>query len=174
MELDLLYVGIVYFGFRRSQSFKNPDRAVLRRLADACGANDLADFFQPAMRMRMARLMFMRVLVGVAVPVRVGVGIRRAMAMLVIVAARLLLRMGMAMFCGFRFLFPELFPRQLFFTGGDHIKLGGTDAAAVHAGNFQTRVHAQGGYGLGEDLRRNSGVKQGAQKHIAADTGKAL
>src|SRR5229473_396783 len=120
--------------------------------------------------------MLMRVLVGVAVPVRVGVRIRRAMAMrvFVIVTAGMLVRMRMAMFRWFRFLFPELFPRQLFFTGGDHIKLGGTDAASVNAGNFQTRVHAQGGYGLGEDLRRNSGVEQGAQKHIAADTGKAL
>ena len=118
--------------------------------------------------------MLMRVIVGVAVPVRVGVGIRRAMAMLVIVDVRLLLRMGMAMFCGFRFLFPELFPRQLFFTGGDHIKLGGTDAASVNAGNFQPGVHAQCCNSLGEDLRRNSGVDEGAQKHVAADSGKAL
>jgi hypothetical protein len=72
------------------------------------------------------------------------------------------------------FFFPELFPRQLFFAGGNHIQLGGADAAAVDAGDFQPRVHAQGGNRPGKDLRRNSGVQQGAQKHIAADTGKAF
>ena len=78
------------------------------------------------------------------------------------------------MFMGSRFFFPELFPRQLFFAGGDYIKLGGADAAAIDTRDFQPRVHAQGCNRPGEDLGRNSGVEQGAQKHIAADTGKAL
>jgi len=73
-----------------------------------------------------------------------------------------------------RLLFPEFFPGQLFFTGGDHIQLGGADAAAVHPGNLQAGVDAQGRDRPGEYLRRNSGVQQGAQEHIAADSGKAF
>ena len=70
--------------------------------------------------------------------------------------------------------FPELFSWQLFFAGGDHIEFGSADAAAVDAGDFQPGIHAQCFDGPGEDLRRNSGVQQGAQKHVAADPGKAF
>ena len=52
MKMDFLNVGIVNFGFRRAQGFKDPDCPIFCRLADACGLNDLADFFQPAMRVR--------------------------------------------------------------------------------------------------------------------------
>jgi hypothetical protein len=70
--------------------------------------------------------------------------------------------------------FPELFPRQLFFSGGNYIKLGSADAAAVNARNIQPRIHAQGFHRPRKDFRRNSGVQQSAKKHVAADAGKAL
>ena len=110
----------------------------------------------------------MGVIVVVRMPVRI-VFMVMGMAMLVIV----LMRLGIRMRC-FRFLRPEFFPRQLLFAGSDHVELGCTDAAAVHARNLQARIHAQGFDGAGKDLRRNSGVQQGAQEHIAADSGKAF
>ena len=69
---------------------------------------------------------------------------------------------------------PELFPRQLFLTGGDHVNLGRADAAAIDARDFQARIHAQRLHGAGEDLWRNSGIDQRAKKHIAADPGEAF
>jgi hypothetical protein len=66
------------------------------------------------------------------------------------------------------------FSRQLFFAGGDHIQLGRADAAAVHAGDFQPCVHAQGFDRPGKHFRRNSSIQQGAKKHVAADPGKAF
>jgi len=69
---------------------------------------------------------------------------------------------------------PELLPRQFLFTGGNHVELRGADPTAVNSGNFQPRIHAQGFHRPGKDLGRNSGVKQGAKEHVAADPGKAL
>src|ERR1700719_4342862 len=106
------------------------------------------------MRVGVIRCMLVLVLMvmGMAVPVRVGVRIRRAMAMrvFVIVTVGMLARMRMAMFCRFRFLLPEFFPRKFFLAGGNHIKLGGADAAAIDAGNFQPGVNAQGCNGPGK------------------------
>ncbi len=50
MEMDLLDIAVVNFGFRRSQGFKDPDGAIFGGLADVCLGDNLADFFQAAMR----------------------------------------------------------------------------------------------------------------------------
>src|SRR5215813_2661066 len=71
-------------------------------------------------------------------------------------------------------LLPEFFAWQLFLSGNDHVNFGRTDAAAVHTGDFQMRVDAQSLDGLLQQVRRNSGVHQRAQKHIAADPGEAF
>ena len=76
MEMDFLDVGIVNFGFRRSQGLKDLYRPIFRRLADARCLNDLSDFFQPAMRVGMSWMMF--VFVRMAVFVRLAVLIRMA------------------------------------------------------------------------------------------------
>src|SRR5689334_14754165 len=119
----------------------------------------------------------------VPVCMRIAMVMRVISPMRMIVRVSRVVRMGMCMAMVFmlvavrrcfRFLFPELFARQLFFTGGDHVQLGSTDAAAVYAGYFQAGIHAQGLHCPGKELRGNSGVQQGAQKHIAADTGEAL
>ena len=69
---------------------------------------------------------------------------------------------------------PELFAGKLFLASGNHVKLRSADAAAVDAGNLQACIYAQGFHRPGKDLGRNSGVKQGAKEHVAADPGKAL
>ena len=77
MKMNFLNVGIVNFSFRRSQCFKDPDCPIFCLLADACGLNDLANFFQPAMSVRVLRSMFMllamRMLVAVLVRMAVVV-----------------------------------------------------------------------------------------------------
>src|SRR3954468_16226326 len=141
------------------------------------------DFMRVIVRKR-GRLRSMRV--GMAVRVAMLERSFRAMAMrmLMIVAMGAVgvrMRVRLRRFCGAECWlltaecsFPELFPRQLFFSGGDHIEFCSADAAAVNAGNFQPSVHPQGLHRPGKDLGRNSGVQQGAKKHVAADPGKAL
>ena len=73
-----------------------------------------------------------------------------------------------------RFLRPEFLARQFFLSRGDHVNLGRADAAAVHAGNLQPGVHAQGLHRADKKFRRNSGVHQGAKKHVATDPGEAF
>src|SRR5215472_7276200 len=85
---------------------------------------------------------------GVLMSVRVGVYV------LVVVGVRVSLRLA--------FLGPKFLARQLFFAGSDHVDLGGADAAAIDPRNLQTRIYAQGLDRAGEELGRNSGVKQGA------------
>src|SRR5256885_12121569 len=60
VEMDLLDVSVVNLGFRHSQGFKDLYSPIFRRLADARGMDDLADFLQPAMGV--LRSMCMRVL----------------------------------------------------------------------------------------------------------------
>jgi hypothetical protein len=50
-----------------------------------------------------------------------------------------LMRMGLR-----SLLLPEGLPGQLLFSGRDHVYLHSADAAALDAGDFQSRVHAQG------------------------------
>ena len=65
--MDLFDVRIVNFGFRRTQGFKDFYRPIFRRLADASGMDDLADFFQSAMGVLMARMTIVLVRVAVFV-----------------------------------------------------------------------------------------------------------
>src|SRR5215813_10596206 len=73
-----------------------------------------------------------------------------------------------------RLFLPKFFPWQLFLSGNDHINFGRADAATVHAGDFQARVYGESFDGLLQQLRRNSGVHQRAEKHVAADPGETF
>jgi hypothetical protein len=55
-----------------------------------------------------------------------------------------------------------------------HVHLGRRQSAAHHRACFQARAHAQRGCRLRHSLKRDTGIDQRAQQHIAADAGKAL
>jgi hypothetical protein len=55
-----------------------------------------------------------------------------------------------------------------------HIHFGRRESAAHHLACFQPRAHAQRGRRLRHQVKRNAGIDQCAQQHIAADAGKAL
>jgi hypothetical protein len=77
--------------------------------------------------------------------------------------------------CGRRILFrPELFPRQIFFVVHPHIGLGRRNSAAHDSRNLQPRAYAQRRHGIFQHLRRNSGIDERAQEHVAAYAGKTL
>src|SRR6185437_7680882 len=106
-------------------------------------------------------------LVSMVVPVRVGVTV----AMFMRVSVRAFMATGMRMHSLLR---PEFFSRQVLFPAVDDIHLGGADSAPVHAPDLKMRIQPKSINGPHKDLGRNSGVHQRAQKHIAADPGKAL
>ena len=98
------------------------------------------------------------------------------MGMIVMMMFGIMMLMAMLVFVLMRGLLfaPEFLAGEFFLPGNDHVNLGRADAAAVDAGDLQTRVHAQGLHCAREQLGRNSGVDQGAEKHVAADPGKTF
>src|SRR6185369_6899291 len=82
MEMDLLNVSVMDFGFCRAQSFKDLDGPIFCRLADARSLNDLADFFQSAMRVGVLRSVFMLVTMAMLMRMAVLVGVAVVMPML--------------------------------------------------------------------------------------------
>jgi len=169
MELDLLYVGIVYLASAAPRASKSY-RAAFARLA-MLASRMICDSLSARMRMaEMARFDVHACAVEWLCPCG-GVGsVRHGHAR----DCGCALALRMAWLCSAAFdSFSQTLPRQLFFTGGDHIKLWWTDAAAVHAGNFQTRVHAQGGYVWVKTSDGTPASSRAPRKHIAADTGKS-
>jgi hypothetical protein len=69
---------------------------------------------------------------------------------------------------------PEFLTRQVFLAVHHDIEFGGGDARPIHARKLQRCSDVQVGNGLLEKLEGNSGVEQGAQKHVAANTGEAI
>src|SRR5215471_9008739 len=65
-------------------------------------------------------------------------------------------------------LFPVLLARHILLAADDHIKLCRGNAATIDARNLQRGSDVQVGDGLLEESKRNSGVEQGAEKHVAA------
>jgi hypothetical protein len=152
-------------------------------------SNDLADFFQPSMRMGMVvlviplvgvamrriRTVLMRMGVTMRFSMRMGVPVSMRMSVRLLVAAWIYMKMLVLTFLrSARLLRPKLLARQLLFSSGDHIHLGRANAAPVHAGDLEPRVHPESLDRLAEELRRNSGVDQRAEKHVAADPGEAF
>src|SRR5579871_3408035 len=69
MEVNFFNIGIVDLGLRRSQHFKDPGRSPFGSPCDCSSANNLPDFLQPAMTVRMRVVMLMAMLM----PMRVAV-----------------------------------------------------------------------------------------------------
>jgi len=98
------------------------------------------------------------------------------MSMWMVVVMRLSIANARVMMLGLACLLlaPKLFPRKLFFTGHNDVNFGGADAATVYTGDLQARVYAQSFHGSTKQLRRNSGIDQRTEEHVAADSGEAF
>ena len=55
-----------------------------------------------------------------------------------------------------------------------HMHLGAGDSAAVYGFDFQACVEIECSRCIVQNLRRNAGVKQRSEKHVAGDAGKAI
>ncbi len=66
------------------------------------------------------------------------------------------------------------FPGSIFFSVDDHVNLGGADAATIYFRDFQRCADVQGGNRFFEDFGRDSGVDQGGEEHVAADSREAV
>ena len=69
---------------------------------------------------------------------------------------------------------PEFLARHVFLAVYHDVELGCRDAAAIDARVLQVGPDVESGDGLLEELERNSGVEQRAQKHVAADSREAF
>jgi hypothetical protein len=56
----------------------------------------------------------------------------------------------------------------------EDVDLGCRDAAAIDLLNLQRGSDVEGGGGLPEDFKGDAGVDQGAEKHVACDSGEAI
>ena len=70
-------------------------------------------------------------------------------------------------------LFPEGFPREIFFSVGVDVDLGCGNSATHHTGNLQPRAEIESGDCVLEERRGHSCIHS-AQKHVATDAGKTV
>jgi hypothetical protein len=92
------------------------------------------------------------------------------------VLRRMLMSMIVPVFMFLRstLLLEENLARQFLLPVDENIHFGRSDSAAIHSRNFQPRSDIQSCGSIFQELRRNSSVHQRAQKHVAADAGKAV
>ena len=100
------------------------------------------------------------------------------MRMLMIVMVRVAVRMdlsgSMLMIFVRMELRPILFPRQILLAFHPNVDFGRRNPAARHPRNLELCSLSQPCRPLLQHFGRHSGIHQGAQKHIAANPGKAL
>jgi hypothetical protein len=164
---------IVDLGFRGAQGFEHRCRRTFRFLADGCLADDCENLFQPA-------AMFKLMLMWRGSPRPEGLTTGLAVIVffqfdrLVLMIVALVVPMAMFMIPGMVLLRPKYFSRQLHFAVNVDVQLGSHDAATADPRNLKSRSNIQRRDCILEQLRRNSGIQQGAQKHVAANAGKAV
>ena len=56
----------------------------------------------------------------------------------------------------------------------EHVYLDGADAAAVDGVNLKLSTDGEGRGGLPQQVRRDAGIEERAEQHVAADAGKAF
>ncbi len=69
---------------------------------------------------------------------------------------------------------PIFFPRKILLAVHPDVNLGRGNAAADDARNLQTRAYVQRRHSIFQHSRRNSGIDEGAQEHVAAHPGKTF
>jgi len=135
VEMNLLDVGIVDFGFGFTEHLEDAERRCFcvlryRRLAD-----DIANLAQSAMRMRVR--LIVRVLVIMLVFMAVRMRVHRAIGVAVLMDMPTLLR-------------PVLIARHILLAMDDDINFGCGHAIAQDARDLEFRSDVQGAHGSGE------------------------
>jgi len=106
------------------------------------------------------------------------VGMRVLVLVVMLVSMSLFRRMSMLMpvlvIVRFIMLVEELFPGQILLAVDNHIDLGRGDSVAVHATDIQRGSDVQAANRFQQQLRRDPGRDERAQKHVAADPRKAV
>src|SRR5919109_2204013 len=82
--------------------------------------------------------------------------------------------MPVLMFVLVTFLFPIDFSWQFLLPMHQHVDLCCRNSAAIHARDFQLCADIECRYRFLEYLRRDTGIEQRTQKHVAADSRKAI
>ena len=154
MEVNRLDGYIVNAGLCLSQEFKGANRQLARWGRKIGFANDFPDGGQ---RSSVSMIVFLRL------PDSMRVTMLMSVSMFVIV----LMRMRMAMFSRIRDCFGANSIDQ-------HFNPGGGDAAAIHTSGAQFGADIQSRNRALQKLKRNAGMDERAQQHVAADSGKAL
>src|ERR1700733_7941027 len=70
--------------------------------------------------------------------------------------------------------FPILLPRQIFLPLHPHIHLSRRNSTPHHPRNLQLRPHSERRHSLLQHARRNPGIHNRAEKHVAAHAGKTF
>jgi hypothetical protein len=164
VKLDGLHILVMDLCFHFTERLENRCCRLFGGIRYRGLPNNLADLFQPAVRMLMPVrvLMSVAVLMGVAVLMVVLMSMFERMSMLVLMIV---------------LIFPllqELFPGQIFLAIDQHVNLGRGDSVAVHVTDVQRGSDVQAANRFQQQLCRNSGRDERAQKHVAADPRKAI
>jgi hypothetical protein len=178
VEVDVVDGDVVDLRFGVAKQFEREDGRLLDRRVERRGLDQSADDGQrTSVGVRMVvRMRF----VGVRGGIRVGmivimiVDVVMIMRVAVVVAGLVLVlglrmpgkRLGVLLLLGYR-LVGEV-------TIHEDVDLGAGDAASVDLLHLQACAEVECGGGVVEHLRRDSGIDQGPEEHIARDPGEAV
>jgi hypothetical protein len=201
MKMNVLEVDIVNLGFGCTEGKKNLSGDLFDAVTERRGSDDAKDLAEMAavrvtvivrritmrmfralvrmiVRMRvfgrglMGMTMLMLVRVGVAVSIRLNWFARLATSHWPLTT--LLVTPNPWPLIPAFLLLPKFLARHVFLAVHDDVELGSRDASAIDARDLQRGPDVEVGDGLLQDRKRNSGVEQGAKKHVATDSGEAV
>src|ERR1700722_3692164 len=162
VKVDIFNRSIVDLSLSRSQSLEDRNSRRLRALADRSPVNDRPNFFQSP-RVRMLMWVW---------PTRRFSFVLRMLMMLMLM---LMVDVGMLMFMGvFRLSPSKLLPRQILLPIHPDVDLGSRNPAPHDPRNLELSFESERGDRLFQDARRNSGIHERAQKHVATHSGKTF
>src|SRR5579859_120781 len=135
VEVDLLDIHVMHACLGCAQSFKDSDGPLFGGSADGRSIDDLANLFQPAMRVLMSVVVRVTMLMLVMMLMRMAVFVFMFMSVFMIVRMRMSMavffRLMMAVAGGVIFFLKEFLAWQLFFTRSHNVHFDAADAAAV-------------------------------------------
>jgi hypothetical protein len=190
VEVDLLDVYVVDFGFGGAEEFEGADGGLFDGGGEVCGLDKGADDVQGAavcvfvglrVAMAMRFVVSMRVFVRVAGLVEVlGFGLVLVGGLfllfyhlLVRVGVRLCVRVAVGLRVGLAVGVRKggCFGQLVAF---EDVDFGAGDSAAVYFLDLERGAEVEGGGGFVEDGGVDAGVEEGSEEHVAADAGEAI
>jgi hypothetical protein len=190
VEVDLLDVYVVDFGFGGSEEFKGADGGAFDGRGEVSGLNEGADDGQgAAMRVFVGLCVAMAVRLVAGVRVFVGVaGFMKVLGFgLVLVGGLFLLvydllvrvgvRLCMGVAVGFRVgvaVGVRMGGCFGWLVAFEDVDFGAGDSAAVYSFDLEGGAEVERGGGVVEDGGVDAGVEDGSEEHVAADAGEAV